>query len=716
MSDNRIKIMNYEFSDADNSLIDIKCSMTTSLNGEELAWDTLSFAVSTLSTKASDCLQASDGYFLADSENFLLSGANAFVDTDLASVPYGTEVKFYHNNEFFAKFYINKSCRTGIYSYEFECISAIGLLANTKHYGGLVEGASVGELAGNIIGDEIPFTVEDCLSNVRLYGWLPVASKRDNLHQLLLACGGSVKKNEYGDVVIGILDSQVQSIDDGRIFESGSIETETGCNSITVSEHSFIKSAETTSIFSGEVENNRILSPNGTVFEGQIITFDQPFHDLAAAGCQILEYGDNYAVLSPCVSAELKGKKYIHQTKEIFCPEKKTAYSEFKISDATLVSILNSENVAKRFYSFYQRPIKSTFAMILQGERTGTAIQCLNPFGISMKGTISEMTITPSAVLKADITLYEYIQGSYGNTYNNRVEITQNGSYTIPAGIEKIKVILIGGGNGGNSGYAGTDGGAGGLSTFDSPGFGTNGEPGDYGDGGLGGKIYIETLNVSGGDIFPVEIGQGGIGADYSNGNDAGGIGTDTQFGNLTSASGLRLNEGFRDLLADKLFGAKGKNGISGGYAYNRVSGTQIISYNGIQYSSGSIGDSDSGSVSSGGTLKTATVHGGLGGGSAAGTDGMSGYAGEYVSRTKVICGQGGNGGMPVQADNGTTYGQGGQGGHGGGAGGGGGALFIPYEGGSSPAFDGTLISNGGSGGIGGKGGNGANGCVIIYY
>lgn len=125
------------------------------------------------------------------------------------------------------------------------------------------------------------------------------------------------------------------------------------------------------------------------------------------------------------------------------------------------------------------------------------------------------------------------IQPSGALLYSDRVEITTDGTWTVPAGVTSINLVLVGGGDGG--------------------GHGTNGSwlaEGDDGADGLGGLVYRTVLNVTEGTTYSIAIGKGGA-AD-------GGTGTATTFGAYSSANGARYVPSFTDISSGNAYGRTG--------------------------------------------------------------------------------------------------------------------------------------------------------------
>lgn len=109
---------------------------------------------------------------------------------------------------------------------------------------------------------------------------------------------------------------------------------------------------------------------------------------------------------------------------------------------------------------------------------------------------------------------------------------TKSGTWTAPAGVTQIRVII---GQGGSGGTDGTDG------TFDAA--------GQNGVDGKGGAVVAMTLNVNAGQTFDVIIGAGG---------DKGAEGQHSSFGQYSSASGKRYDPSFTDIASGNAYGRTG--------------------------------------------------------------------------------------------------------------------------------------------------------------
>lgn len=159
------------------------------------------------------------------------------------------------------------------------------------------------------------------------------------------------------------------------------------------------------------------------------------------------------------------------------------------------------------------------------------------------------------------------LQANGGELYTDYIYITESGTYTMPAGVTQITLVLIGGGDGGSGGDAGT------AYYFDP-----DRDAGVAGTGGRGGKVYSTPLVINDGQQIDVVIGAGGAGgsggfANYpyrpnpQNKGQAGAAGqptTATLGTTFTSANGVYMSTGYVDLLTNKVYAVPGGTGLLG--------------------------------------------------------------------------------------------------------------------------------------------------------
>lgn len=687
--------------------------LADSLTMESLSADTLTAVVR--DTRLQTRLLAADGRFVA-AQGFGGVGIVGVARTLLTAqgdryglnrYNYGDIVRYYHDNDLITKQYVETITRTGREQWKFSCISGIGLLLSSYHYGGIYTGETLAELVADIIHGIIPYTLDAELGATPMYGWLPKATRRDNLRNVLFAVGGLCQKDANGD--LSIVPSEADEPYDlypSAVYMGGSVAGLSPASQVNITEHAYIAldTDETVTLFDGEAAAEPMTTPKGQELTAVLVEFDEPIHNLQVTNGTILESGANYAVLGQSSQCTLTGQRYSHTQRIISRNQKTNAAPNVVQSNACgLVNLLNSENVADRVMAYYGHSKEVETDVVVTNQRPGDAVEFYDPFGDPTSGYIASLDMTMSAICKARAVIVNgYIPSASGNYYTNVAVITATGPWTAPAGVHgKARAVVIGGGDGGKKGADGQDGG----SYGDRPGEpGAGGEPGTP---GMGGKIFVATINLSSGQVVQCKIGSGGAGESYTyeykyigSGNYEYEIiesfpaqsGSASQFGQYTSDDGYQSDVGYIPLIGGNVYATPGGQGISGGRGASSGDPGENVVWDGITYIPGARGEDDD----DGGT-------GGYGGGPAAGQNGLNGHAGSHGSNYE----QGGTGGSGAVATelppSPTVRGQGGFGGHGGGGGGSNGAPASPWSG-NSP------------GGLGGFGSDGAPGIILVYY
>ena len=612
-------------------------------------------------------------------------------------------------------YYLRSITRTGATSYRLVAWSAVGLLAAMAHKGGIYTGQTVAEVVKEICGN-VPVVVKSVFANTKLYGWLPYCqpkadrrgkSARDNLAQVLFAIGAYLTTDLNGVLHIDALwDGVSSTIGSNRMYVSGGkVSYSDPISAVTVTEHQYIAGTDEKELFSG------------TSQQGDIIIFSEPMHSLTATGFTILESGANYAKISSG-SGSLKGKTYIHNTRLVTQTVTENAAENVKsVTDATLVSLVNSSAVAKRLADYYKCRETITNGIVSGQEKPGHVVSVYHPYDKQMvSACIVSLDTTMSGTLKSEMTaLVGFLPPQPETTeyYDERVLLTGSGEWESEIDGE-IRVVVIGGGFAGASGSAGSSAGISSQSKSGSSGSysgSSAGQGGEGGEGGSGGKILIASLNVITGQKFQ-----------YAAAQPAG----NSTFGDLTSASGEASADGYYDLVTQTFFGRKGTNGIKGGNGGSPGNNGQAVG----DYLGGYGINSKTVSQTKYGTSGTVTANGWGGGGAAQGANGATSAGEVYInlygefdsndpSQSVVTlsgnCSGGGKGANGANGNDGENYGDGGGGGHGGGGAGAVGTLSMSF----SPSGKNPKTETGGAwatGGSAGAGGAGKPGCIIIYY
>lgn len=661
------------------------------------------------------------------------------IGAQLSALPNNTPIIVYRGGEIKARFVSSGVSRIGPVTFQLTGRSPMGALTGMVHTGGIYTGQTVEDVVKEICGN-IPSLIKSVYSGVKLYGWLPYAdgkerSARDNLSQVLFAIGAYLRTDLNGVLRIEPLwDGTASLIDVDRSYTGGTVKYDSPISAVTVTEHQYVAGTEVKELFSGTAQN------------GDIITFSEPMHSLSATGFTILESGANYAKISAGAGA-LTGKAYIHNTRLITQLVTAGAVENIKsVTDATLVSLVNSYAVAKRLADYYRCRETITNDIVSGHEKPGHVVSVYHPYDKKMvSACIQSLDTTMSATLKSSMDAlvgFTPAQPEAAEYLDERVVLTGSGEFQIPEGTTTIHYVMISAGQGGHCGEKGEDTQSGPKFSWTNPVFedrvdgyalALGGKGGPGGKGGKGGRIVEGDLDVSQLKSLAYACGKSGKGAEFSPDDLPGTDGTDTVFHGMTTAGASAPDWGFTDPITGEQFGGVGEDGLPGGDGAGRdpsvseytddsvqqyVNGTIAYDEDGNAFTPGPVAGSE-GKVSMTRIASTSTPRSfgwyssGLGGGPAAGANGKAGSSGRGLPGETTVDVTGGPGADGMTAtlipSKPKRYGRGGRGGYGGGGAGSGG---IAVKNGNGTITPGTP----GSGGLGGPGGPSADGCVILYY
>lgn len=662
-------------------------------------------------------------------------------DSSILEFEQDTRLTYVHSTDLPAYFYIQDITRTGPDEYAISAMSAIGrLIHGEQHYGGIYTGQTVGQVIPEICGP-VPCVIKTNLQDVQIYGWLPIASRRDNLAQILFAVGAWIRDDLDGVLHIERLwDGYTANITQAQIYQGPSMSYGAKVTQVVVTEHQYVQGGEEVTLFEGQSQ------------QGDIITFSEPAYNLRASGFSILESNANYAKIT-AGNGTLIGSAYIHNTRQVSADVSQAAEPNVvTVSDATLVSLVNSSDVAQRLAQYYA--CLATFdGDILPGQQLdGNVVGIYDPFDRQMvQACLKSLDIKISGTLKATVSAlvgFKPPQVDDSQTLDERIVLTGSGTYQIPAGTTLIRYVLISGAQGGHCGQKGGDVGTSPSVSWTNPppfenqlrgcGLANGGAGGEGGAPGAGARILEGALDISGIDSIVYSCGVGGLGAAYNPDDSEGALGSDTTLGSATTAGAQASEAGYTDPITGEKYGGIGDQGIPGGKGAGKAATVTTVDDETVQLfdPAESVTDEDGNTWSGGLTetdpddpervaMKTRENDGayiwysrGLGAGAAAGANGSGPgpEASVSVRSSSIVAtaASGLDGATPaLTPKKPAQYGKGGRGGYGGGGASSGGLAV-----GSTDSSDYTVSITAGTGGIGGNGGTGGpggDGCIILY-
>lgn len=568
------------------------------------------------------------------------------------------------------------------------------------------------------------------IADMPVYGWLAVSNKREALHQLLISKGIAVRNFGDGKLTFFAPAAELDgSIPDSEISENGTEKRSEKTNIIELTERAYIHNQDSAAETVYENTTGSSQEIYYAIYEKAPV-YGEP----AADGLTVWDRICNAAIVSGSGTLTAVPYKIVESvlTRQI---GDEPAGRTVSITDATMITVQNSEACLDRMEAYYGSAYKINNSILIGGRKCGGYYSFSNPFFETVRGFLVRASMEITAIAKAAC---EFICGynppSPDGGYTNFVILTGSGAWTVPASvyekdIPRIRVILIGGGDGGESGYAGENGQATAKNSSATPAAGGNG-----GKSGNGGKI-LEFSLTNPPSTLTYSAGSGGTGGLSNSSHDtanSGNPGTASTLSNgvvdYSSADGGVREDGYTNIFNGDVYaksyviegfmdesfanndGIMPGQGGTGGYV-SVVSGG-VITYPAKAAFISSVGTWTGGTPGAQyPTSGAVRAGGGCGGGGGVGTAGADGTNGRYTS-SRYYAGNGGNGGdaawvppKPTDVDP-AFYGYGG---HGGGGGGGGGSSGWVQ---ASSSYIGT----GGTGGAGGVGGDGADGCILIYY
>lgn len=544
----------------------------------------------------------------------------------------------------------------------------------------------------------------DGVADLPVFGWIPIGTRREALHQLLFAQGISMVHSADGGIFLTPLSSAVTSeIIDENIYANGSEERLQQAKSVAVTEHTFSSpSGNAVTLFDNSAS---VLKAGEYIVEFQ----NAPIYGtpVASSGITIKFYNCNAAIVEG--RGVITGTPYVHSENVIsYTNGNVTDGADVSVADATLVSSLNSDNVMNRLKAYYCADVRKTNVGIrFNGERCGAVYSFTSPLLQSVSAFLTKYVSRASSFVKSDCEFIRGFNPQKSGGYSSFAIVPYGSSFTIPDSVRQepsptIRLNIIGVGS---NGAAGANGEAGGTietqSGYSSRG-GKGGAGGVGGTGGTGGNIVSYTVDAT--NLTAVSVEQSGNNTVVKTYNGS------SLVNSYSSVSGTPKADGFVNAFTGVAYalpgikGIDGGNGGDGGYVKQEGSSVALaIGTNGGDAGNYHGGLTLRGNLSISDSIIEWYTYGG-GGGASANSNGGDAHG----SLSGTYGGDGADAGSPTPTT--PTYGCGGNGGNGGGGGGGGG-VYV-YESGSVTTYPQQI----GSGGSGGAGSTGNPGCLIIYY
>ena len=268
-------------------------------------------------------------------------------------------IEAFNDNISLGAFYIKEHKRNGKSVYSLNCHDAWGVLDESGFDGGVYENASAFGILESIVDPEFILSFADGLEDKQLTGVIQPCTRREAAQQVLFAVGWATATDDGAEIKVFSLPDNLVDVGENRTYSGASSEISAITTEVKVAAHKYTESS------------------NGNIEIG-----GKKYNDTTTI----------YTVKNPAVSSTDKS-------------------SVVEVTDATLVSNDNAQEVAERVYNYYQMRQRDSAKIVWQGERIGDMVKVPTEWGNAHTGRIEKMTIKLSNVVAADLDVVGVIQG-----------------------------------------------------------------------------------------------------------------------------------------------------------------------------------------------------------------------------------------------------------------------------------------------------------------
>lgn len=262
-------------------------------------------------------------------------------------------VSAFNGEQLIGVFYISDSTHRARGLYDVSCIDAIGVLDEDPFPAEMYSEYPAGALLEEIIGGHFELELDPVLANMPITGYMPPCTRREAMQQVAFALramvdtSGTEKIRFYRD-----RQDLPRRIPAGRVYSGGTVDTSAIVTAVQVTAHSYSTSGE-----------------GGDTVEVDGVTH---YHSTSVV-----------TINNPNVTANDK-------------------QNVVEVKDATLVSHMNAPAVAQHLYDYYTKRQTQRVRIVMDGEKPGDHVAVPTPWGTSVDGYITSMSIVLSGIAAAD--------------------------------------------------------------------------------------------------------------------------------------------------------------------------------------------------------------------------------------------------------------------------------------------------------------------------
>lgn len=308
-----------------------------------------------------------------------------------------------------------------------KAIDLIGLLDKTTYYGGIFYDEQIDIILIRILEtanmDEHTITFDDDnLRKIHLSGYIPICTHREAIQQVLFSAGLVADCSRSKKIKIYKLkDSNVKNIPyDRKKQDSETVELNDIVTGVQVTSHQYLYNT-----------NNQVYSEKKELYNADLevgehfIKFSEPVYGIAVEGATLLDFSCAYAKVNVTTkdNVKIEGYEYYHVTKvyeskiEVKDNDKENI---LQVTDATLISDNNAQEVADRILNYYQNTYKMNVDFKIEDESISDTVIVDTLYNQKLKGNIKKMDIDLTGGFIASSTIIGslYKEESNENTNN----------------------------------------------------------------------------------------------------------------------------------------------------------------------------------------------------------------------------------------------------------------------------------------------------------
>lgn len=310
------------------------------------------------------------------------------------------KLNLFNGEKLLGSYYIDTATRKSQKSYDIKCYDLIGILEQTTFYGGIYNGVTAGSLLQKIFGEvNVEYTVDEVTANKLIYGYMPILTRREALCWICMATGAVCDTTHSETVDIYRIDETVKRVIGPESQYSGAnIENTAIVTGLKLTSYVYTPVTDTVNVF-GDVLNGSTL-----------VEFIEPLHDLSISGGTITESGTNYARITGTGSkVTLTGQVYNVSTKII---EKNNPLigaldiqNIIEVSECTIISTNNEEEVAQRILDYYLKTKKVNAKIVLGDNDLGDTVTVATDFEGDITGVIEKIEISANNKLAGKVVV-----------------------------------------------------------------------------------------------------------------------------------------------------------------------------------------------------------------------------------------------------------------------------------------------------------------------